>query len=215
MKLVGSRIRVVTAAAVAIAGLVTAAGMTAGVAGAKPHGSSGPTILPAKDFAVSPPARDLPPAHPDATATALPRVNPLAGRPQASGDATRHRGERPGDPLATGTAPAPGHTPAPSLVFNGTGNPFACGGCSPPDTNGDVSPDNYVQIVNATKVAIFDKSGHAVQAPFDLGDLWRGGPCHQEDGDPVALYDGVAKRWVLTQLAFSTGTNALCIAVSK
>lgn len=214
MKLVGSRICVLAGAATATTGLVAIAMFTAGAAGAKSQGSSGPTVVQAKDFAVSPPVRDLPPAGPAATATVLPRVNPLAGRPGRGEVGTRPRGARAGDPLA-GTGAAPGHTPAPSLVFNGTANPFACGGCSPPDTNGDVSPDNYVQIVNATKVAIFDKSGTAVQAPFDLGDLWNGGPCRQEDGDPVALYDGMAKRWVLTQLAFSTGRNALCIAVSK
>lgn len=68
-------------------------------------------------------------------------------------------------------------------------------------------------MVNATKVAIFNKAGVSVQAPFDLGDLWPSGQtCASNLGDPVVLYDQQADRWILSQLATP---NHLCFAVSQ
>jgi hypothetical protein len=111
-------------------------------------------------------------------------------------------------PSATGRS-----TPPLDFRFPGVGNPFACNGCSPPDTNGDVGPDHYVQMVNATKVAIFDKTGSLVARVFDLGDLWPGGPCASNSGDPIVLYDRLADRWLLSQLHFPT--TDLCVAISQ
>jgi hypothetical protein len=90
-------------------------------------------------------------------------------------------------------------------------NPFACGGCSPPDPNGDVGPNHYVQMVNATKVAVFDKTGTLLAPPFDLGSLWTSGVCADNAGDPIARYDGLANRWLLSQFAFP---NHMCFAIS-
>jgi hypothetical protein len=103
-------------------------------------------------------------------------------------------------------------TPGLDFSFDGVGNPLGCGGCSPPDTNGDVGPNHYIQMVNATKVAIFDKSGTALQAPFNLGDLWSSTACTGDAGDPVVLYDALADRWLLTQF---NSSNSICAAVSK
>ena len=44
------------------------------------------------------------------------------------------------------------------ITFPGIGNPVACGGCSPPDTNGDIGPNHYIQMVN-TKFQIFSRAG--------------------------------------------------------
>lgn len=120
--------------------------------------------------------------------------------------------------------------PDPELTFEGQGNidNFLISGVlpTPPDTNGDVGPDNYVQMVN-NLFTIYDKSGTALTPPLLLSTLFASGgvsgPCGTEDfGDPIVLYDHLADRWILTQFAFETnGMGGLvppffeCIAVSQ
>jgi hypothetical protein len=179
-----------------------------------PAGSAaaGPSSIEASGFAVSPPARSLPRAADiGSAANVAPRVNPLSGEPNAS---ARGTGAVRADPLAD-SCQAPGRTPAPLGVFDGVGNPLGCGGCTPPDTTGDVGPNNYVQMVNATKVAIFNKAGNPLAAPFNLNTLFGalGPPCSVGNaGDPQVVYDSLADRWVLSQF---TLTNQLCFAVSQ
>ena len=118
--------------------------------------------------------------------------------------------------------------PAPSHNFAGmssldlcTGG--VCGGGIPPDTNGDVGPNHYIQAVN-TAFAIYNKTG-TLLASFTENSLWAGSgkaPCDgNSQGDPVVLYDAIADRWILTNLGFSISNgNPVapfyeCIAVSK
>jgi hypothetical protein len=103
--------------------------------------------------------------------------------------------------------------PDPIENFEGTGN---VNGVLPPDTNGDVGPNHYVQMVNLS-YAIWDKSGNLLFGPVPNNSLWAGfgGPCQNDNsGDPVVLYDPLADRWVLTQFAVSSGTHE-CIAISQ
>ena len=113
--------------------------------------------------------------------------------------------------------------PATLLNFAGVGNGFTgpAGtffvGSAPPDTNGDVGPNHYVQIVN-TDFAIFNKSGTAVFGPTPINTLWSGfgGGCQSNnDGDPVVIYDPIADRWVISQFSVSTLPYLQCVAVSK
>jgi hypothetical protein len=89
---------------------------------------------------------------------------------------------------------------------------------APPDTNGSVGDNEYVQWVNQS-FAVFDKAGHLKLGPTDGSALWHGfgGNCeHSNDGDPITLYDKAAKRWVMTQFAVSNGPPySQCIAVSQ
>ncbi|MDH4171698.1 MAG: hypothetical protein OEW42_19110, partial [Acidimicrobiia bacterium] len=167
-------------------------------------------------FPVTSPRLDsLPPApdEPDAPVQVPPRINPLAGEPDGGARGTRDRGDVPIDPLIDlepgGTS---ARTPAVGLSFAGIGNPTACGGCSPPDTNGDVGPNHYVQMVNATKVQIWNKAGVSVLAPTDLGTFFTTGNCTGNRGDPIVLYDPLADRWVLSQFAVP---NHMCFAISQ
>jgi hypothetical protein len=83
-----------------------------------------------------------------------------------------------------------------------------------PDTNGDVGPNHYVQIVNV-HFAIYDKSGTLLAGPTANNALWAGtgGLCEtNNDGDPIVLYDHLADRWLLSQFV-TWGTQ--CIAVSR
>ena len=174
--------------------------------------ASGPEAGTAVEYAISPPARQLaPPAVGSPTTFRPPRINPLAGEPDGGQRGTWNRPSVPLDPLIQ--APVGINTPTLDFSFEGVGNPLGCGGCSPPDTNGDVGPNHYVQIVNATKVAVFDKTGVPLAPPFNLGSLWpAGSTCASNAGDPIVLYDRQADRWVLDQFA---DPNHMCFAISQ
>jgi MYXO-CTERM domain-containing protein len=94
---------------------------------------------------------------------------------------------------------------------------------TPPDTNGAVGPNHFVQVVNGG-IEVWDKSGTVLAASKLLNALWTtlpaGDPCHRNDGDPVVLYDQMADRWFVTQFALpnqnkNAGPSYQCIAVSK
>ena len=93
-------------------------------------------------------------------------------------------------------------------------------GVLPPDTNGDIGPNHYVQMVNLS-YAIYDRSGNLLLGPSATNTLWQGfgGPCEtSNDGDPVVLYDHLADRWMMSQFAlpnYPRGPFYQCIAVSQ
>jgi hypothetical protein len=97
-----------------------------------------------------------------------------------------------------------------------------CGNGAPPDPNGDVGASNYIQAVNSS-FAIYSKTG-ALQAAFTENALWStagASPCNGSSaGDPIVLYDTLADRWILANMAFAlsggvpTAPFYECIAVS-
>ena len=106
----------------------------------------------------------------------------------------------------TGASP----TPPPTTSFEGLSDAdnvaqvgFAL---VPPDTEGDVGPNYYVQMINLV-YAFFDKNSGAIVpdgGPSANNVLWQGlgGPCEtNNDGDPIVLYDHLADRWVFSQFA--------------
>src|SRR5690349_2531006 len=102
--------------------------------------------------------------------------------------------------------------PAPIRNFDGVGN---IDGVYPPDTNGDVGPNHYVQWVNL-HFQIWNKSGVSVYGPAAGNSLWSGfgGACQSQNaGDPIVLYDSIADRWVLSQFT-SSSPYGECVAVS-
>jgi IPT/TIG domain len=118
--------------------------------------------------------------------------------------------------LATGTAAA--------TTNNFTGLDFSHWGAGwPPDPNGDVGPNHYVQTVN-TSIGIFSKTGTPLaETTFDglFSQAGTGTPCdNSNQGDPVALYDPFGDRFIVTDFAwndaqYSTGPFYQCMAVSK
>ena len=89
----------------------------------------------------------------------------------------------------------------------------------PPDTNGDVGPNHYIQTVN-TSIGIYSKTGTRLAAyTFDTFFSGTGTACDDNNnGDPVVLYDAVSGRWIITDFAWSDTANGPyyeCIAVSK
>ncbi|MCA1726368.1 MAG: carboxypeptidase-like regulatory domain-containing protein [Actinobacteria bacterium] len=120
---------------------------------------------------------------------------------------------------ARDTAVAAGPAPGPSRNFEGIDN---IDQVLPPDTNGDVGPNHYVQMVNSN-FAIWDKNEKLLYGPAANNTLWRGlgGPCEQLNaGDPIVLYDNLADRWMLSQFApadtddDAAGPYYECIAIS-
>lgn len=103
----------------------------------------------------------------------------------------------------------------PILSFDGVSN---VNSVYPPDTDGEVGPDHYFQMINLS-FAIWDKTGFKLYGPVDNSTLWQGfiGPwTGTNDGDPIILYDHLADRWVASQFAIHTndGTYWELVAVS-
>jgi hypothetical protein len=130
------------------------------------------------------------------------------------------------DMALAGRVPAPA-MPGPSVSFDGLSaddDQAALGGrFEPPDTNGDVGPNHYVQTVNSL-FRIYDKTGAPLTAVAKLSDLFApiGGTCGSlstgNDGDPIALYDPLADRWLLSEFAlpnFPGPPYHQCIAISQ
>ena len=119
---------------------------------------------------------------------------------------------------------------APLLTFEGLSNEdnFNIFGfrVNPPDPNGEVGPNNYVEIINLV-FAVYDKNGNRLLGPIDTGSLWTGfavPDCTDPSGDPVVLYDQFDDRWLISQLTTRgmnpNGTfNGLpfynCVAISQ
>jgi hypothetical protein len=123
------------------------------------------------------------------------------------------------DPLV-GPVPAGAQMPGPIISFDGPDdddNAALLGfAVIPPDSNGDVGPNHYVQFVNLV-FEMFDKTtGASVLGPAKGSDLWIGfgGVCDgNDDGDPVVLYDQFTGRWLLSQFEIDSGTQ--CFAISQ
>jgi hypothetical protein len=89
----------------------------------------------------------------------------------------------------------------------------------PPDSNASVGATQIVETVNSA-YQVFDKSGTSLLGPANLNTIWAnfGGVCQTGPNfsDPIVLYDKLAGRWLISQIAsangFGSGTE--CIAVS-
>ena len=115
--------------------------------------------------------------------------------------------------------------PAPLLTFEGMSNQdnFNMFGfrVNPPDPNGEVGPNNFVEMINLV-FAVYDKAGNLLAGPVDTGSLWAGfsiPDCTDPSGDPVVLYDQFMDRWLLSQFTTSGLNDPTrpfwnCVAVS-
>jgi len=130
------------------------------------------------------------------------------------------------DPVVQTSLPPGPPIPPPIVTFDGlrSADNFAYFGFRviPPDPNGVVGPNHYVEIINIL-VRVYDKTGTPLHNPIRLSSLFHnlGGECAdpQDKGDSIALYDPLADRFILSEFAFrSTGftdPKFQCIAVSQ
>lgn len=130
--------------------------------------------------------------------------------------AAKYSAEGLADPLADLQDQRDAERRAPALLLGVNIDGQGYTGATPPDTVGDVGPDHYVQAVNASRIAIYDKMGAMLPGyPKDLSDLAPSGDsCNTNPwGDPIVLYDQLADRWFLQE--FDGGTSNLCIYISE
>ena len=157
----------------------------------------------------------------------LPEVRPVVGRMPRS-VMNRRRPSRPlnanvTEPLAQALQLAP--MPSPLANFAGLNNndntDFEF---FPSDVNGDVGPNHYIQATNSM-FAIYSKSGTLLKK-FSENQLFASTGSNvcatSGQGDPVALYDRLNDRWLVSFFAFGFDSNGFdispyfeCIAVSK
>lgn len=113
--------------------------------------------------------------------------------------------------------------PTPTFAFEGISNADNQAQLGftvlPPDPNGDVGPNHYVQTVNLL-MKVFDKTtGATLLGPIPISTLFAGlgGLCGTiDDGDPIVLYDHLADRWLISQFVVSFGAPFhQCIAISR
>ncbi|MGE5206004.1 MAG: hypothetical protein ACM3PW_10340 [Chlamydiota bacterium] len=115
--------------------------------------------------------------------------------------------------------------PATSANFEGLSNQdnfnIIGGRVNPPDPDGDVGPNHYVEMINLV-LAVYDKQGNKLMGPVDIGSLWTGfavPDCTELSGDPIVLYDQFTDRWLLSQFTTSGLSDPTkpfwnCVAVS-
>jgi len=126
--------------------------------------------------------------------------------------------------LMKGMLPHVPSMPPPLLTFEGGAAAQFCA-CAPPDTDGDVGPNHYVEAIN-NAFAVFDKTGNMLAGPITYDTLFAPlpdtNPCgsNENNGDPFVLYDHLADRWLISDFAFPGGINGSgpfwqCIAVSQ
>lgn len=87
----------------------------------------------------------------------------------------------------------------------------------PPDTDGDVGPNHYVQWINSIS-EIFDRDGNTLVGPFAGNQYFQGlgGDCESDNnGDPITLYDEEADRWLVSQFAVDAAPYFMCVAISE
>jgi hypothetical protein len=189
-----------------------------------------PKFSEAVAFDKSPALRDLPLAKkPRAATSQLFEIRRERGR-------TAHPKGRGGDKaLQTSSAVTAAGTsasaiPSPLANFEGVSNQdnFNIFGfrVNPPDSDGDVGPNHYVELINLI-FAIYDKSGNRLVGPIDTGTLWSGfsiPDCTDPSGDPIVLYDQLEDRWLLSQFTtrgfdqngdFNGSPFYNCVAISQ
>jgi hypothetical protein len=176
-----------------------------------------PIVGKAVQFDVSKPLRDIP-VPPVVMATTIREMTEPADTGEEEDKAPAKPLPPAEDPVvqrsfgASANQPAAPNMSAPLVNFEGVNN---IDGVYPPDTNGDVSPLYYVQMVNL-HMQVFNKSGASVYGPIAANLIWSGfgGSCQtRNDGDPVVLYDALADRWVVSQFT-AANPYGECVAVS-
>ncbi len=200
-------------AAFLLVAAVAAAQTTPGAAPLKPKFSQ------AVAFDVSLPLHVLA-ATPRRTAPLFPSQEPVEIRPER-GPVVKDRGYSGDGALQMRGSFGPAlQIPATSANFEGLSNQdnFNIFGfrVNPPDPNGAVGPNHYVEMINLV-FGVYSKTGTLLLGPVDTGTLWAGfaiPDCTDPSGDPIVLYDQLADRWLLTQFTTRGPIYYDCVAIS-
>jgi hypothetical protein len=153
-----------------------------------------PKFTAAAAFDVSPSMREV------ATRVASARRDPASLNRVERGPAAAGRGFA-GDAAvqsSVGPRAAGLDIPSPSVNFEGipaeANIPILGGIPIPPDPDGDIGPNHYVEIVN-TAWAVYSRTGTLLLGPLSLASIWAGfavPDCEDNSGDPIVLRDQLA-----------------------
>jgi hypothetical protein len=164
--------------------------------------STRPTVTAPAAFDTSKPVRQLAPARRVTAQTLDDQPNEEDALEQRLPEAVDHGFSGDGAVQSTAGRPGNGGTRANFEGLSNADNFALLGGrVNPPDPNGEVGRNHYVETVNLA-FAVYSKTGTLLAGPATLGSLWAGFPiteCADQSGDPVVLYDQTADRWILTQ----------------
>ena len=116
----------------------------------------------------------------------------------------------------TGALVQPQALPTPAVSFEGISQANTNQGFLPPDTNGAVGPNHYVQTVNAC-FRVWDKAGNPITNTTSFVALFSALGCGSSiNGDPITLYDQLADRWIISEFCTVANPNDhQLVAVSK
>ena len=187
--------------------------VSGGFAGLGQNKSTGPVVNYPVYFDVSPPLRDL--QQLPVTATDLTWKDGIVKnkfRPGKKEQSVFHSMQPSVKGIQSFNGAATTDTTAQN--FDGIANP---NGYIPPDTHGDVGPNHYMQVVNAS-YAVFSKTGTNLSGIHATSTIWSGMPNNSNSGDAVVLYDEQADRWLISQFSlpnFPNGPFYQMIAVSQ
>jgi hypothetical protein len=180
-----------------LGGVITAVGASS--AGSAPA-TNEPKFSEPAAFDVSKSLRELAKTAKKATKQKGEEVRPDRGGPAKAGGG----GSQSADGAIQATA-APLAIPGTLQNFEGLSNQdnFNTFGfrVNPPDPNGEVGPNHYVEMINLV-FGVYSKTGTLLLGPVDTGTLWADFPvdeCTEPSGDPIVVYDQFADRWILSQ----------------
>ena len=170
------------------------------------------------DHATTIPLRDMPRMpvkeghHEAPPLRLLPRKGGPVGAPSGTPDTA----------LQTLSISAPSVGNVTSFPGVGNGDYGFVPNAAPPDTNMAVGATQVVQWVNES-FAVFSKGGTLLAGPTAGNTVFQAlgatHPCAvHNDGDPIAQYDKLANRWILTQFSVTSGSSQgywQCVAVSQ
>ena len=185
--------------------------------------------IPAAHFSVSRPLTELakldvatPPRERDSEPERLPEWRiPRSGKPDPVVQVVPGSDQAPGSTAPD--APIPPAAATSGFNFDGISG-FSLDNGYPPDENGSVGNDQFVEMVNSHfQVWSLDRTTNTattVVPKTEINALFAGsgGACEtRNDGDPIVLYDKLANRWLLSQFtsAAVNGVFYQCVAISQ
>src|SRR5438876_3255851 len=199
--------------AIAFATLVSLTILLPTSATAQATRAASPKFSNAVAFDVSPALRSLPPRSKGLPSNFVQEI-----RPERGPVAVDHGFS--GDTAVQLSQPTASAIPTTLANFEGLSNQdnFNIFGfrVNPPDPNGAVGPNHYVEMINLV-FGVYSKTGTLLLGPVDTGTLWSGfavPDCTDPSGDPVVLYDQFMDRWLLSQFTTRGPTYYNCVAVS-
>lgn len=102
-----------------------------------------------------------------------------------------------------------------AIGLNFTGSNISQSGFIPPDTDGAVGPDHFVELINGRYVS-YDKTNGSVVESSSLNQFWidAGASATGNAFDPRIIYDHASQRWIACAVDNARSANSFLLAIS-